>query len=59
MTVSPPVCKAPAKPVGNPQLLARVQDLIELCTPDQVFWCDGSQAEYDELCEQMVQAGTF
>ncbi|HSM22572.1 MAG TPA: phosphoenolpyruvate carboxykinase (GTP), partial [Rubrivivax sp.] len=59
MTVSPPVCKAPAKPVANPELLARVQDLIELCTPDQVFWCDGSQAEYDELCEQMVQAGTF
>jgi phosphoenolpyruvate carboxykinase (GTP) len=27
--------------------------------PDQLHWCDGSQMEYDLLCEQMVASGTF
>jgi len=27
--------------------------------PDAVHWCDGSQAEYDAMCEKLVQSGTF
>ena len=33
--------------------------MAALCKPADIHWCDGSDGEYDELCEQMVQAGTF
>ena len=36
-----------------------VEEMAAVCQPDQVRWCDGSQAEYDELCELMVKTGTF
>ncbi|HRJ71805.1 MAG TPA: phosphoenolpyruvate carboxykinase (GTP) [Terrimicrobiaceae bacterium] len=43
----------------NQKLLAWVGEVKALCQPDAVHWCDGSQAEYDTLCEAMVKAGTF
>jgi phosphoenolpyruvate carboxykinase (GTP) len=46
-------------PTTNQRLLAYVQEMIQLCQPTQVHWCDGSQAEYDHLCEEMVKHGTF
>jgi len=36
-----------------------VEEMVALCQPDHVYWCDGSQEEYDGLCEQMVESGTF
>ena len=33
--------------------------MADLCEPDEVRWCDGSDAESDELTQQMVEAGTF
>ncbi|MBX2970574.1 MAG: phosphoenolpyruvate carboxykinase (GTP) [Cyclobacteriaceae bacterium] len=36
-----------------------IKQLADLCKPDQIRWCDGSKAEYDELCEQLVNKGTF
>ena len=39
------------------KLLAWVQEIQDLCTPDSVHWCDGSQAEYDSLMAQMVMSG--
>lgn len=45
--------------VTNTKLRLWVQEMEALCTPDQVQWCDGSQEEYDLLCEQMVASGTF
>ena len=32
---------------------------VELCQPDAIYWCDGSQEENDRLCEELVQNGTF
>ncbi len=43
----------------NKKLLAWVDEVKALCQPDAIHWCDGSQAEYDTLCEAMIKAGTF
>ena len=45
--------------VKNPKLVAWVGEMAALCKPDTVYWCDGSQEEYDRLCQQLVDAGTF
>ena len=46
-------------PTTNQALVDWVADKVALCKPAAVYWCDGSQAEYDRLCELMVQSGTF
>jgi phosphoenolpyruvate carboxykinase (GTP) len=45
--------------VKNAKLIAWVADMVALCKPDNIHWCDGSQAEYDQLCRELVTAGTF
>ena len=45
--------------VVNEALCVWIDEMVALCKPDNVHWCDGSQAEYDGLCEQMVASGTF
>ncbi len=47
------------KYVKNARLIAWVADMVALCKPDNIHWCDGSQAEYDQLCAELVAAGTF
>ncbi|MBE1236779.1 phosphoenolpyruvate carboxykinase (GTP) [Phaeovibrio sulfidiphilus] len=46
-------------PTRNQNLVAWVEEITKLCEPDQVYWCDGSQEEYDRLCQEMVESGTF
>lgn len=45
--------------VKNKTLREWIREMVILCNPDQVYWCDGSEQEYNHLCEQMVAHGTF
>ena len=49
-----------SKPLcNNPHLIRWVSKMAALCKPDAIHWVDGSQEEYDGLCQQLVDAGTF
>ena len=50
---------APPIPTTNRHLIRWVEKMAELCQPERIHWVDGSQAEYDALCERLVKAGTF
>ena len=52
---------APSSPAlsSHPGLLAWLAEMTDLYQPDTVVWCDGSAREYDRLCQQLVDAGTF
>jgi phosphoenolpyruvate carboxykinase (GTP) len=43
----------------NEHLLRWVGKIAELTTPDDIHWVDGSEAEYDSICAEMVRSGTF
>ena len=58
MSVNSAALNAPAY-VKHAKLLAWVQEMVDLTQPRDVVWCDGSEAEYDRLCAQMVEAGTM
>ncbi|MEP6923977.1 MAG: phosphoenolpyruvate carboxykinase (GTP) [Pyrinomonadaceae bacterium] len=45
--------------VKNAELIRWVTEMVELCKPKNVHWCDGSNEEYDRLCQQMVESGTL
>jgi len=46
-------------PTTNQKLIDWVNEVAELTTPDRIHWCDGSAEEYDELCQLLVDNGTF
>jgi len=52
LAAAPPAAK-------NKALVAWVDEMAKLLKPEAVVWCDGSQEEYDRLCEEMVESGTF
>jgi phosphoenolpyruvate carboxykinase (GTP) len=40
-------------------LASWVNEMAALCHPEAVFWCDGSEPEYQDLCDHMVESGTL
>ena len=46
-------------PTRHQRLIDWVNEVAALTTPDRIHWCDGSESEYDELCAQLVEHGTF
>ncbi|MFM2142560.1 MAG: Phosphoenolpyruvate carboxykinase, partial [Verrucomicrobiota bacterium] len=43
----------------NVHLIRWVEKMAALCKPDRIHWVDGTKAEYDGLCDEMVSAGTL
>jgi len=43
---------------NNKKLLAWVEEWVQLCRPDNVYWCNGSEEESQRLLDEMVAAGT-
>ena len=44
---------------GNARLKQWVTDWAAIFQPDDIYWCDGSAEEYDQLCGALVASGTF
>jgi phosphoenolpyruvate carboxykinase (GTP) len=44
---------------SNAKLNAWVTQWSEILQPRDIYWCDGSQDEYDKLCDELVKSGTF
>ncbi|MFZ5971816.1 MAG: phosphoenolpyruvate carboxykinase (GTP) [Bacteroidota bacterium] len=45
--------------VNNVHLKEWVSQMANLCKPDQIRWCDGSAKEYQEMCDLLLEKGTF
>ena len=44
---------------SNKHLIRWVEKMADLCRPDAIHWVDGSQEEYNYLCERLLKSGTF
>ncbi|MER5374149.1 phosphoenolpyruvate carboxykinase (GTP) [Streptomyces sp. NPDC002553] len=53
------IAAPPVIPTQHQELISWVNEIAELTQPDNVVWCDGSEAEYERLCEELVAKGTF
>jgi len=44
---------------NNERLKKWVAEWAAIMQPDDIYWCDGSAEEYERLCQQLVDSGTF
>ena len=44
---------------SNQRLKDWVADWAAIMQPADIYWCDGSADEYDRLCQELVDSGTF
>jgi phosphoenolpyruvate carboxykinase (GTP) len=59
MTASAVIPGLDSAPTTHARLLAWVREVAELTRPERVVWCDGSEAEWRELTDELVLAGTL
>ena len=45
--------------IKQQKLINWVAEIAALTKPDRIYWCDGSQQEYERLCAEMVASGTM
>ncbi|MGA3288132.1 MAG: phosphoenolpyruvate carboxykinase (GTP) [Bacteroidota bacterium] len=45
--------------VKNEKAVSWIKEIVALTKPDNVYWCDGSQAENDTMYQQLVKSGSF
>ena len=43
----------------NKKLTDWVNNMAEMCQPESVYWCNGSDEEYNETAQKLVESGTF
>jgi phosphoenolpyruvate carboxykinase (GTP) len=53
------VARGKTAPTEHQELIRWVGEIAGLTQPDDIVWCDGSQAEYDLLAAELVAKGTF
>jgi phosphoenolpyruvate carboxykinase (GTP) len=54
-----PVPGSDEAPTTHRRLIAWVREIAELTRPDRVMWCDGSEAEWHRLTDELVESGTL
>jgi phosphoenolpyruvate carboxykinase (GTP) len=57
--VSEMTAAASEAPTKNKKLISWVEEIATLTEPEAIHWCDGSAEEYDRLCQELVDKGTF
>jgi phosphoenolpyruvate carboxykinase (GTP) len=59
MTTRPADSAVPQAVPAHPALRAWVEEMTQLCEPDQIYWCDGSEEEKESLTRQAVESGVL